>query len=1178
MAASENEYSSEEDESTLAVLKRCVIEKRIDVLRSVLIYVTIRLFLKLFVTASKPDFSVQVDGICCKEGTLLHLAVALESLDAVRTLLSSGVNPCVQNHENKTPFQMALSKEIREAFIQEFLQATAHSNSERVCQMLNCGVSVNATDGSDTQNTALHWAASFGNEEIIGLLLDNGADINAVNSKGETSLHDAVRRNHDGIVRLLLLHGADPSVKDKSGIDCLELATKAGSAVLRKLNMSSSASTIRRSSSIDSDFDRFSIMSTDTVLFADRTAAFSSGKIECWTDLLWPQPKFIRLDQHGRSIPFPKDNRLKIYFDSASKGEPRKLMQAIQVSAPLLVPIGLELEYRGHKILDHSSLEGRITCGIFDLGGHGDSYTLSVTENGIELVAGDYSGIRYGFATIIQLLRICSENAVCGNVTRSSISTSDITPAQDDKSIGHAGDLIPYVTIRDSPDMNIRAVYQDFSGCRILNTETVLELARRIGYCKANALFLNFEVRTTDRYHLPFTNRDLFHMTQICEELFVELIPSLDLQSHYVEFDKVQLIIENFLDDFPLSKLAHFGPNISSILISNRRILDGIQRRVSKIFLSVDVDEKNAFLVNQLPPYVSLCIDGKYPFDVENLLSARLNVVLKFTTSDPGYLCSDLETVAKKAILTAKLGSKVSISGAVICDLSTGCEIIPTSMAFISEIAEIGVSWNNAVDMRKFCFLLPKLTAEHVLLNGNMEDVFKQATLLGSIEHEVTRYFYGIDDDAKSAVKKMPISVFVEMILNPNNMALERPIIFKKARNELRRCLRSLELTKKQIPQNCEISLVLSEIQVVTELMMLSSSLGQSLCMYGSSSETGRSNSHVSPEDVRRKTSKTNPVIYNMVNAGIANLPFTTRTDLANSLLDIRMKFQKIWLSRNIASTLPNALKMCAKRIMPSFAILKEQLDASIKGVNRYNPNHITILEDCINAMVHENQYDKDILFTTLKLYQLNQDKFNEGVVKQILLKTMMMAPRSDFALAKYLIDANHVGSPELKRVFDIGALLESCNFAVFWKLMRGEYDPSDNPDEPFRNPSEIPKIIKAIPGFEESVRDYACQVIHVTFQNIEKSLLTRLLGGISGTSLNGKFVYEKGTLMHFWQKQVNEYARRYGWVPKDNGDVFFVQNHEGTIKSRNIEERLHFESNTFNSIFKLFSVFFNCV
>lgn len=56
----------------------------------------------------------------------------------------------------------------------------------------------------------------------------------------------------------------------------------------------------------------------------------------------------------------------------------------------------------------------------------------------------------------------------------------------------------------------------------------------------------------------------------------------------------------------------------------------------------------------------------------------------------------------------------------MICDLSTGCEIIPTSLSFVSEVAEVGVSWNNATDMRKFCFLLPKLTAEHILLNGSL--------------------------------------------------------------------------------------------------------------------------------------------------------------------------------------------------------------------------------------------------------------------------------------------------------------------------------------------------------------------------------------------------------------------------------------------------------------------------
>lgn len=44
-------------------------------------------------------------------------------------------------------------------------------------------------------------------------------------------------------------------------------------------------------------------------------------------------------------------------------------------------------------------------------------------------------------------------------------------------------------------------------------------------------------------------------------------------------------------------------------------------------------------------------------------------------------------------------------------------------------------------------------------------------------------------------------------------------------------------------------------------------------------------------------------------------------------------------------------------------------------NVNRYNPNNIEVLESCIASMIKENVYDKDILLTTLKLYQFNSDR-----------------------------------------------------------------------------------------------------------------------------------------------------------------------------------------------------------
>ena len=42
--------------------------------------------------------------------------------------------------------------------------------------------------------------------------------------------------------------------------------------------------------------------------------------------------------------------RLKIYFDEASNADPRRLMQIIEMSKVMLQTVGIEVEYRGHKV------------------------------------------------------------------------------------------------------------------------------------------------------------------------------------------------------------------------------------------------------------------------------------------------------------------------------------------------------------------------------------------------------------------------------------------------------------------------------------------------------------------------------------------------------------------------------------------------------------------------------------------------------------------------------------------------------------------------------------------------------------------------------------------------------------------------------------------------------------
>ncbi|KAK0410679.1 hypothetical protein QR680_005270 [Steinernema hermaphroditum] len=895
----EAQTASEGELNTSEVLLTCIKDGRIDVLRAVLAQL-----------AKAANFAAQVDSICCEQGTLLHYAVYLESVDAVRTLLSSGVNPCIQNDEGKRAIQLASENEaIRSAFVQELLQATAHSNLGRVCQMLSSGVDINSVDSPSTMNTALHWAASFGNDDIVRTLCESGADVSAVNAKGDTPLHESISRGCESIAKILLQHGADTSIKNSNSLNAFDLAEKKESPILHILSADSITQKIRRATSVDSiEFDRSSVISVaDTsALFGNSAEKVSStpiftDKLDSWTDLLWPQPQYLEFESEASCWIFPKDNRLKVYFDGASEGEPRRMMQSIQISTPLLSGTDLDLEYRGHQVAE-SHLDGQIVCGVFEDDDRPGGYTLTIRPVGIELFASDYSGIRYGFATLVQILRIHKSLINRQKIAlekAEGVTNGEISELRNLVQPGRIQSLV----IRDFPDMNIRALYQDFSGCKILNSETLLQLATRLSYCKANYLFVNFEVRTTDRYQLCYTNRERFHMNQVCEELFVKMVPSLDLQTNYIEPFAARQILDNFLDDFPLSKIAHFGPNLSSILINNRPMLNSIQRRVSRIFLSVDVDETNAHLIATLPCYVTLCVEGKYPFEEAKHLSPRLNVVLKFSATDTGYLCSSPESTTRKSVLAGKLGAKLHLAGIAMCDLSTGCEIMPHSLSYMAEVASVGVAWNRSVDMRRFSYLLPKIAAEHVLLDGQMTALFEQIATIGRVEHELTKYncspkktsSSSLTDERKISLAPPPISVYVEMILNPEHMMLDRmtPTVFKKARIELRKCLKALDEARKQLPYNFELALVLAEIQLVTELMVLISKLGQFLCMHVANGGNGEQSS-----------------LFTASQAGVVHLPMTVRTDLANSLLAIRTKFQHTWLSRNIASTLPNALKI----------------------------------------------------------------------------------------------------------------------------------------------------------------------------------------------------------------------------------------------------------------------------
>jgi hypothetical protein len=74
--------------------------------------------------------------------------------------------------------------------------------------------------------TPLIVAAYKGDDKIVSLLLNNGADINKKNKDGMTALMVASRAKNPSVVKILLEYGANQHIKNRNGETALDLAQK----------------------------------------------------------------------------------------------------------------------------------------------------------------------------------------------------------------------------------------------------------------------------------------------------------------------------------------------------------------------------------------------------------------------------------------------------------------------------------------------------------------------------------------------------------------------------------------------------------------------------------------------------------------------------------------------------------------------------------------------------------------------------------------------------------------------------------------------------------------------------------------------------------------------------------------------------------------------------------------
>ncbi|EDV19650.1 uncharacterized protein TRIADDRAFT_61914 [Trichoplax adhaerens] len=150
--------------------------------------------------------------------------------------------------------------------------------------------------------------------------------------------------------------------------------------------------------------------------------------------------------------------------------------------------------------------------------------------------------------------------------------------------------------------------------------------------------------------------------------------------------------------------------------------------------------------------------------------------------------------------------------------------------------------------------------------------------------------------------------------------------------------------------------------------------------------------------------------------------------------------------------------------------------------IPKYNPENLTVLHAYVEQQAQEGTYDVEANLAVLKLYQFNPSLFQSNIVSLILLKALTNLPSNDFSLCRCLMEEDE----QISRIFYLGELLETCNFITFWEELAQNKD-----------------LSSTVNGFEESIRDFICYVLNITYQTIEASLVAKLLGDVNETELN---------------------------------------------------------------------------
>lgn len=882
-------------------------------------------------------------------GTCLHLATKLSYADAVRALLAAGSDPTIPNKEGATSFDYCTDKSILGVYNEELLQATANSNTPRVRKLLKAGVSVNASDGATSDNKALHWAASYGNADIVKLLCEHEANVNITNKAGVTPLHDAVNRGDLEIVRILLEYGAATDIKAKEGpckgktalnlvttVEMQELLTSpvireekpvangaAPQQALDSESLPSETSTLPLTPASTSSLPSTPLFKCHLQTLSGMTPPANSDTLDPLFRLVWPHPQ-VTTQMKGPRF-FPTSVLPIVIFRELKSDNFQEIVEIWNTVEESFQQVGysLDLKVVGEASTRRGSVASSIECHVCPHSfNKSESYRITISTVKVVITASDLPGLWYAVNTLLQIFRLFHGNG------------------------------IPQAQINDWPDLKFRGVLWDVSTGRVPTLETVFSLIDILSAMKINQLQLYMQNtfsfaghETVWRNNTAYDASDIIKIDSYCKRRYIELVPHVDSLSGFsqwlkfkmykhlaeeeVDFDPRQQRLPSSLcptnDEsitmvlglhaqtfacFSSTRFAHVGLDLApefgkgkSHVIAQAKGVDEVYMghlrsmhrsccrhgRTLQFWANALHDDPEQLW--NLPPGVIAMeyghtVDHDFFKYCKSLADAGISFFVCPGTGSWNSVCGN--TDESIAVMNNAVQAAVSCNtlGIVICDWSLPGHVNPLSVSIPAFLAGAGLAWKASLDLSTMKSTLPDVLSHHVFMDSS--GTFGRALMdLGTTHSNLIK-----DGSLESRVPSDNRRVH-PVAQGPGSQLLWRLLETEGSCNLDKVTSDSLQRAVRQI-RNCHKTFIAAELkckqktEIIKELEVLVEILLFTTRICRSLILNKKQNSSTSLKD----------------------LPAITKTDLANKLLALVDIYQKAYLLRNKHGGLLSALQL----------------------------------------------------------------------------------------------------------------------------------------------------------------------------------------------------------------------------------------------------------------------------